>query len=268
MDDREKLMERYDDAAFALMMDEYAEAEGEALLAEFRAAAEAGELPEMPEALDKACRDTIRKEYARRERRVRFRQFRRAAARVAVAVFAMIGILSTLVFSVEAWRVQLIEKLKISDRFSAIVNTGTVETGHSFGESFAVEDPFVAFVPSDYVCTFFFADERTIGVLYEDGEEHRINVDIMPIHDEYRFDTEDSTVMQIDLDGFEAIFASKINVENQYVVVWIDNAKGHTYNVSAMGLDEETFLNLAESIAKMRISPSDIAPAEFISPID
>lgn len=252
MDEREKLQERYDDAAFALMMDECAEADGEAFLAEFRAAAEAGDLPEIPADMDRRFRDTIKREFAARERKVRFRQFKRAAARVAVAVFAVIGILSTLVMSVDAWRVQLIDKLQTFNRFSAIVNSDIVETRPSEG------DPFLAFVPHGYESTFFSADEDIVSALYKDEAGNRLNVDISPIYDEYRFDTEDSTVTQIDLAGFEAIFASKINIENQYVVVWIDNEKGHTYNVSTKGLNEEDFWEFAETIAQMRISPSDI----------
>ena len=96
MHEREKLLERYDDAAFALMMDECAENEGAAFLAEFQAAAQAGELPELPEDIDRACRDTIKREYAGRERKVRLKQLRRAAAKAAVAVFAAIGFVCVL----------------------------------------------------------------------------------------------------------------------------------------------------------------------------
>ena len=232
MDDREKLMERYDDAAFALMMDEYAEAEGEALLAEFRAAAEAGELPEMPEELDKACRNTIRKEYARRERRVRLRQLRRAAARVAVAVFAVIGILSTLVFSVEAWRV------RVTDFFMRQTNQYT--------EISTKEDAFVehetdpmkilcGLVPEGYTECDRLEDTDMSYIMFANEKGDTILLDIFTPGFSLSLDTEDAVTYELMVGDTGVMVIEK----HGYSLVWNDEREYiYIYRTSALSKEE------------------------------
>ena len=60
---KEDLIEQYEDAAFALMMSNYAEQEGNRLLQEFEEAKARGEVPAVPEELDKKCRKLIHKAY-------------------------------------------------------------------------------------------------------------------------------------------------------------------------------------------------------------
>lgn len=243
MDDREKLMERYDDAAFALMMDEYAEAEGEALLAEFRAAAEAGELPEFPEELDKACRNTIRKEYARRERRVRFKQFRRAAARVAVAVLAVIGIMSTLVMSVEALRLPfmrfILEDHGEYSLFMPVENPA---------DKVDPEDPFVSVLPEEYVKIMDDKSEGHFIIAYQCNDDIAKLSGIYHTTEsaEIRIDTEDAVVSTIVVKEQECFLVEK----EGYQLTWLDMEKNIFFSFYVSGFDKETFLNQADIIVE------------------
>lgn len=240
MDDREKLMERYDDAAFALMMDEYAEAEGEALLAEFRAAAEAGELPEMPEALDKACRETIRKEYARRERRVRFRQFRRAAARVAVAVFAVIGILSTLVFSVEAWRVRVTGFfMRQTDRYTEI---STKEDAFIEQET----DPMKilwGLVPEGYTEYDRLEDTDMSSIMFANENGDTIVLNIFTPGFSLSLDTEDAVTYELMLGDTGVMVIEK----HGYSLVWNDE-RGYIYIYRTSALSKEEAIEMCAAL--------------------
>ncbi len=243
MDDREKLMERYDDAAFALMMDEYAEAEGEAILAEFRAAAEAGELPEMPEELDKACRNTIRREYARRERRVRLRQLRRAAARVAVAVFVVIGILSTLVFSVEALRIPFMRFiLEDHGEYSQLIPADNP------ADNVDPEDPFVAFLPEEYVKIMDDKDESRLIIAYQCNDDIAKLSGVYHITEaaEIRIDTENAVVSTIVVKEQECFLVEK----EGYQLTWLDMEKNILFSFYVSGFDKETFLNQADIIVE------------------
>lgn len=244
MDDREKLMERYDDAAFALMMDEYAEAEGEAILAEFRAAAEAGELPEMPEELDKACRNTIRREYARRERRVRLRQLRRAAARVAVAVFVVIGILSTLVFSVEAWRNTIL------GRFMKETEEGTVITWEDPLQDFRDVSvaTFEAMLPDGYERVSEAITENITMVVYADENENLAQLYIVPASGNVTLDTEDAVCTEIVLGDFNALL---IEEPPKCMVVWENQEEGVLCTVQGQ-LPTETILEICEELVKIK----------------
>ena len=238
MDDREKLMERYDDAAFALMMDEYAEAEGEAILAEFRAAAEAGELPEMPEELDKACRNTIRKEYARRERRVRFKQFRRAAARIAVAVFAVIGILSTLVFSVEAWRIPVLNFMfEKYDTYTSIYlpsqsNTGEDKSG--IGEYLAV------LLPEGFYLNKSSKLEGIYFWSYKNDDGDTVQFLVSGTDGIHNIDIEDAQCVEIDLKEQKGILVEKDGCR----IIWFDEEANMMYDIRATGIEKDDLVDI------------------------
>lgn len=252
MDDREKLMERYDDAAFALMMDEYAEAEGEAILAEFRAAAEAGELPEFPEALDKACRDTIRKEYARRERRVRFRQLRRAAARVAVAVFAVIGILSTLIMSVEAWRAPILNFLMEDKGQYMEILQETTDNGVQRNEiHLASEIMFEEMLPSGYERITESITENVTIVVYADANDNFVQLCISPASGEVRLDTEDAVCTEIYLGDYKALLIEELP---GCMVFWENSEHGFYYTVQGTiheGFSKDAMLEICEELSKL-----------------
>ena len=240
MDDREKLMERYDDAAFALMMDEYAEAEGEAILAEFRAAAEAGELPEMPEELDKACRNTIRREYARRERRVRFKQFRRAAARVAVAVFAVIGILSTLVFSVEAWRVRVTDFfMRQTNRYTEI---STEEDAFGEYETNPI-DILWGLVPEGYAERERQEDSEMLYVNFVNENGDNIVLDVCAPGFSSRVDTEDTVTYEFMLGDTGVMVIEK----HGYSLVWNDG-RGYIYIYYTSALSKEEAIEMCAAL--------------------
>ena len=262
MDDREKLMERYDDAAFALMMDEYAEAEGEAILAEFRAAAEAGELPEMPEELDKACRNTIRREYARRERRVRLRQLRRAAARVAVAVFAVIGILSTIVMSVEAWRepffglimqdkgnfLQILQKTPDNDIQETTDNGVQRNKIH-----IAAETIFGKMIPREYGIITDTITENVTILTYGAGEEDEyiLQLYISPAGGEVQLDTEEAACTMIMLGDYDALL---IEEPPGCMVFWENQEYGVYFTVQGTlhdGFTKDMMLEMCEALSRL-----------------
>lgn len=70
MDDHRKqqLVEQYEDLALSLLMEDYADEEGERLLQDFKAAKRSGELPELPTTLDQKCRKIIDASFAKQNR--------------------------------------------------------------------------------------------------------------------------------------------------------------------------------------------------------
>lgn len=248
MDERERLQERYDDAAFALMMDECAEADGEAFLAEFRAAAGAGELPEIPEDLDRCFRDTIRREYAGRERKIRFKQFKRAAARVAVAVFAVIGILSTLVMSVEAFRIPVLNFFM--EQHEKYTNLSS-DLGMMEGDSKAVvhensTNPMVGLLPEEYrLDTFDDSVEGHLLITYLGEEGKYVSYTIYPADNLSSYDTEEAIVEKVTVSGHNGLFVEK----NGYRLIWFDETDNTAHSLSATHLSYIDFWALAEGLA-------------------
>lgn len=243
MDEREKLQERYDDAAFALMMDECAEADGEAFLAEFRAAAEAGDLPEIPADLDRRFRDTIRREFAARERKVRFRQFKRAAARVAVAVFAVIGILSTLVMTVDAIRIPVMNFfIEYYDGFAEIFTQEKKE--EYVGED--VYDLLEDLLPEEYAQFMDNEDEWIRQAAYKNADADMVTLIVTPPGTEKKVDTEGAICSEILLSDHKALLVEK----NGYTVIWTDDL-GAQYCFRATGLTKQQVMEICATLAML-----------------
>lgn len=248
MDEREKLQERYDDAAFALMMDECAEADGEAFLAEFRAAAEAGELPEIPADMDRLFRDTIKREFAARERKVRVKQFKRAAARVAIAVFAVIGILSTLVMSVDAWRVPIFSFFqRAQDEFTSIRFTEPMESTDVPALQNASAALFEGMLPDGYTKVSETITEQMCLVAYQNDDGKIAQICITPAGGEVRLDTEDAIVTEVFLADYKAILME----EEGYCVFWHCEKAGVLYTIQADALTKEEILEISREVASL-----------------
>lgn len=245
MDEREKLRERYDDAAFALMMDECAEADGEAFLAEFRAAAEAGEVPEIPADMDRLFRDTIKREYAGRERKVRFKQFKRAAARVAIAVFAVIGVLSTLILSVDALREPLFKYLRIEKETHTLIAEEIPRQDFHL----ASVSLFEQYLPDGYELVSDAITENMTMVVYECANDVVAQLYIMPAGGNTQLDTEDAVCTEIIVGEYKALLIE----EGPSCMVFWENEKYHAfYTVQATihdGLSTEAVLEICEALA-------------------
>ena len=142
---KQKLLEQYDDAAFALLMDEYAEEEGARLMAEFEAAQAAGQVPEMPQELDEQCRRMIRRDRAKKRGIRAARSFRKVAVKVAVAVLVFIGLITTVVMSVDALRVPILNYItELQNRYTSVQfidSSGFQEFISAASEVMAVHKP-------------------------------------------------------------------------------------------------------------------------------
>lgn len=247
MDEREELQERYDDAAFALMMDECAESDGAAFLAEFRAAAAAGALPQVPEDMDRLFRDTIRREYAGRERRVRFRQFKRAAARVAVAMFAAIGILGTLVMSVEALRVPVQNFfINFFEEYVAISTDEEKTSGEDIVNSEDIGACLGNLLPEDYTQEVFPQISAMESFQYINGAGDIVSLDIISDGAYMNIDTENAAVNKIDISDYKALLIEK----NGLSVIWTDDAKT-TYVLYASNIPKEQVIEICWTLVEL-----------------
>ena len=239
---KQKLLEQYDDAAFALLMDEYAEEEGARLMAEFEAAQAAGQVPQMPAELDEQCRRMIRRDRAKKRGKQAARSFRKVAVKAAVAVLVFIGLMTTVVMSVDALRVPILELIvEHHERYSSI-NIGS--QNKPTPELNEAEDPITQFVPSGYYSTFYKSDGGYINSLHCNDVDEWINFDMMRAHNEYRFDTEGAVCEYLSVMGYDAVLA----VGDPIVLVWYDDISGIIYNLSASDLSKEQLLELAQNI--------------------
>lgn len=103
----ENLREQYEDALFALLMEEYAEENGEKLLDEFNHS----ESTEMPAELDKECRKMIHQHFTRQINKTRICKALRLIGKSVATIFITLGLGTALIFSVDAIRVPVLNFL-------------------------------------------------------------------------------------------------------------------------------------------------------------
>lgn len=239
MDDKHKqeLLDQFDDATFALMMDEYAQQEGARLLQEFNEAVSAGEVPEIPEHLDSRCRRTIRREFAGQRLKARAQRLVKAACKAAVVAMAVFSVAAAAILSVEALRVPVLSFL----------------VGH-FGEYSSIElttqprqeECLSGLLPADYDLVYCEEHDGLVSTMYENSAADYIIFDMSPATGEYWFDSEGGEWEYVTIGGFEAIFLR----EDRLQMIWIDESAQIVYNFTASGLPESEFLEICENLAQ------------------
>lgn len=246
---KQKLLEQYDDAAFALLMDEYAETEGARLMAEFEAAQAAGQVPQMPAELDEQCRRMIRRDRAKKRGKQAARSFRKVAVKAAVAVLVFIGLMTTVVMSVDALRVPVLNYLiEQYGKYSSIDfsdQTNNVTLGNSI-------DPLPNLIPEGYTEVVYDDSNGLISVMYENESGNYILFYMIPASGEFWFDTEGATCENVMLGDYSAILIR----EERLQMIWVDEDMQICFSFVSDGLDEDTFWDICESLASFWKSQS------------
>lgn len=233
---KQKLLEQYDDAAFALLMDEYAEEEGARLMAEFEAAQAAGQVPEMPAELDEQCRRMIRRDRAKKRGIRAARSFRKVAVKAAVAVLVFIGLMTTVVMSVDALRVPVLNYLinNHGEYFTFITPT----TG-------SIENTFIELLPNGYEIVLKDVSENKSTYAYQDAEGSFLMYERMPVTDGLLFDSEDAVITDLTICGYQAHVIHKNGVR----IVWINDDTSMLHSIYSTSLSEDDLISIAEEIA-------------------
>ena len=241
---KQKLLEQYDDAAFALLMDEYAEEEGARLMAEFEAAQAAGQVPEMPQELDEQCRRMIRRDRAKKRGRRAAHKFRRVAVKAAVAVLVCIGLMTTVVMSVDALRIPVLNFIvEQYEKYSSLqLNNDAQNTDANLANEYLL-----GLLPDDYYIISKTDDPIFKITMYENDIGDLVQFCITQTNGTYNIDTEDAIVSEIVLGDYKAILLE----EDGYQAIWYDSVNSIVYNFRATGFTKETFLNLCEQLAEL-----------------
>lgn len=252
---REELVEQYEDAAFALLMSEYAEQEGKRLLKEFEEAKAKGEVPEVPAALDAKCRKMIRQAYEKKRRKGKAKRFLQTVGRVAAMLFITLGVCTTLVFSVEALRMSVINFLiEHHERYTSIdfdkemtdapmQDTNLTTSGDA--------SPLDVFIPTNYeLYKYTVKSNGSVSVIYKSKNGGNIVFTTTVCEGNLNLDTEDANGKKIEIAGYQGLQVEKDSILK---ITWFDTEKCVAYQLRADALNKTEFWALAESIAKADI---------------
>lgn len=234
------LLDQYDDAAFALLMDEYAEEEGARLRKEFEEAKAAGEVCETPDSLDEKCLRMIR-QHSRKKRAVRvIKNSMKSVCKAAVIAMVILGVFSSLVLTVDALRVPILNYLVSHTEILSLIQFDEPECTELAVDS--IDD----LMPDGYSIVYSEFVDGLPSIMYTNNLGGTIMFNVTQTEGNYAFDSEDSAVKEIVFLDFPAIYICK---DSRLHLLWFNEDTFVTLSCVAEGLEEDDFFSLCTKLA-------------------
>ena len=244
----EKLLENYEDAQMALLMDAYAKAEGEALMAE----AEKAEAP-FSEEFKAKCMELIDREFAKQRRRKWMQNAVKKSVRAAVIAFAVVGMLSVGAMSVQGIRIPVVNFfLEQSEKFTTIF-FGTQESTATdattdVAKGMVQEGPLAGLLPDTYkLDSLVNLEDGSDFALYTSGQDNYVAYSIKKWDGlSFNIDTEDAEYYK---EKTLLNYKAYIIVKGRTQIIWVNENSGMVYEIVSEELSFESLWCLAERIA-------------------
>lgn len=252
---REKLQENFEDALFALLMEEVAEQEGQRLLEENERLKRDPESAVPPE-VDRRCLKTIKRAFAKTQRRAAghtaYRVFRQAAM---VAVVGMLLFATAFAASPEV-RVKTLNLLiEVSDVATSMTMEETPESpedsnypaeGNSITSGGMLRGYQIPAVPDGFVLVDSRNGRTSSSLRYENDDGAIIDFHIIEAKGTtHTVDTEDAEVSPITIHGYEGLF---IEEGDRITITWGDTDQIIFVTVHCNKISGEDAMALANEI--------------------
>lgn len=242
---RKQLIEQYEDAALALLMDEYAETDGERLQRDFEAAEQAGAVPDVPDALDRKCRQLIQNSFNKQKRNAQLRKLSRSAVKAAAFLMILLGLATTMVLSVDALRTPVLRFfLRHEEQYTSI--TFSEPTASLTPEEQILEKIRSAPIPEGYALT---KQEINNGIIMlsfcENALGKEIWIEAFPASGVLNVDSEDAEYTETTINGYQAFYIEK----DGYCITWCDDNLQTVFTLRANGLSKDDFWKLASALS-------------------
>ncbi len=266
MTSHEYLVENYEDALFALLMDSVAEAEGaEALLLneELKKAPSA----EVPKAVCDRCEKTIRAAFAKKRLRVTGQTVARWFTRVAV-IATLCGLMFTVALAAsEDFRIATLNVLiqVLDDRTEITFMNGifrdSIDDHKTANEGYQYHIA-VDWLPSGFVFRNGQTNAAVDAVQYRGSNDGSILITFMPYQSStvYNVNSEGCEMKDVMVQGkpatlyitradmLEERFGEDSTIWSDMTIYWIDKTNGNIAEISATNLTEEEILRLAGGV--------------------
>lgn len=233
MDKMEKqLQENYENAMFALLMDEYAKEEGEQLLT-LQQELEQNPDFQLPEGMEERGLKLIRKAYRKNNRKYALKIVQKAMTRVAVIVLVLNITFGCFFVRVEAFRNEILNMvLTYCETHTTVQFTGDAENTAVAAEDnvYTVED-FMAVLPEGYVLESRDRNDMMEMAEISGPDGVRITWTVAPITSVSNMDTENADdAVEIEVYGNKGIVVEKNGITS--VLLGVDSAQ-KIYHVTA-----------------------------------
>ncbi|MBR2889092.1 MAG: DUF4367 domain-containing protein [Oscillospiraceae bacterium] len=256
---RDELLEDYEDAYFTLLMNEYLEEEGNRLLHEFQEADARGDVPEVPQKVDRLVHDMIIDGRRRGQRREFVRRVGCGVTRVLVTVLVLIGLMTPLVLSVDAMRNPIISFILEDHGIYSTLIPITDPTQPLTSEDYANREPatkelFKGLLPNgfDYV-----RGEPNLSktwlYIFKNRNNENATIVCMSVKDSSspKIDTEDAQVYSISVAGYTGYLIEEEKSSGMTIhIIWHVPAAQRYYSVICSGLNRDRVIRLADNVAR------------------
>lgn len=243
---KEQRLQQYEEAVLGLLLEEYADAEGERLLQAYEAASKDGTVAPMSDELNDKCRKLIKQAKAKNNRRKTFSGVAKTVCKAAVVALAVLGIASTAVLSVEAWRVPILNFGLNKSGDYTIADTGY--SNPALQKQFeGIVDMVCAHAPFGYELTQTPAVDKAILLIQmKDSAERMLTITVRQDTSYIKVDTKDAEYTELDLYGKPAYYLEK----GGFYIMWADNTQHLIYSVYAKYLTSDSFWDLVYALAE------------------
>ena len=246
---KERLREQYEDALFALIMEEAAEAEGQKALEENRRLRDSGELA-IPDGLRQRCHRAIAKGFAGQELRRVGRGVSRVVTKVALVALVGMLLLTTVFAASEDFRVKTLNlALEIFEDHTEITLTPDESIIASSVDS-VVPQLTAGWVPDGFALV---EEGENSAMAWKDFQNEeagtQISITVFNLRTgRMSVDTEDAEMLPIQINGADAFLIN--DTEDEIIqIIWKEDAASEwLIYVVGMGVSEETLMKTAESI--------------------
>lgn len=242
----DELQDRFADSALYMLMDQYAQEDGDILLQEYRNNGPAS----MPDSMELHCRKTIQKAY---HRTVIGSALRRAARWVACAMI-LFTFFFPLAMHVEAFRIPVINYiLKFGKGFTQITFT---QDPVSFDSSDLLIQMVTNALPDGYMMnlehrnTYNDRGVETVTSLLlhlEHSNQSRFQVVVTKAAGSINIDSQDSVVTEMDLLGQPAILVTSAD---ELKILWINEEQKLLYNITAYDTQPDIFWAFVHALSE------------------
>ena len=245
---KERLREQYEDALFALIMEEAAEAEGQKALEENRQLRDSGELA-IPDGLRQRCHRAIAKGFAGQELRRVGRGVSRVVTKVALVALVGMLLLTTVFAASEDFRVKTLNlALEIFEDHTEITLTPDDSIANSAGNT--APQLTAGWVPDGFALV---EEGENSAMAWKDFQNEEAGTQISITAWNLRtggmnFDTEDAEMLPVQINGADAFLINDTEDEIIQIIWQEDAASEWLIYVVGMGVSEETLMKTAESI--------------------
>ena len=246
---KERLREQYEDALFALIMEEAAEAEGQKALEENRRLRDSGELA-IPDGLRQRCHRAIAKGFAGQELRRVGRGVSRVVTKVALVALVGMLLLTTVFAASEDFRVKTLNlALEIFEDHTEITLTPDESIIASSVDS-VVPQLTAGWVPDGFALVEEGENSAMAWKEFQNEEAGtQISIKVFNLRTgRMSVDTEDAEMLPVQINGADAFIINDTEDEIIQIIWQEDAASEWLIYVVGMGVSEEMLMKTAESI--------------------